>query len=117
MSPVKTQLFTDTFTFSNPTTRQKRKKLRPPRLPLTQEQLDKRRQYEANRANTPEHKLTLHKSQAKRRLKAIESDLCVQCYDKAIPGPTKCPTCRDAHRWRVNAAATRKREAKAATKQ
>ena len=124
---IKTQLLTDTFEIT------KYRKRRPPlanyrrtyptkpktrRAPTPlqiQERLDKRRQYEANRPLTPERKQTWRKSHAERRQKAKENGLCVQCFETAIPGQTKCEPCRDYHRRRVNAAAAKRREAKAAT--
>ena len=59
---------------------------------------EKRREYERQWAQTPEHKELMRRSTQERRDKAKLLGICVECGAPPIPDETRCQTCSNRHR-------------------
>ena len=101
--------FQHTFDLTWPETRKKPRKVRKPkpkkeraRKPrvstrTVEEQTEARREYDKARSQTPERKEAGRLRARQVRLERKEAGQCQACSNEAIPGQTRCESCRDKH--------------------
>ena len=72
---------------------------RKPRVPTrtAEEQIEARQEYDKARSQTPERKEAGRLRVRQVRLERKEAGQCRDCSNEAIPGQTKCESCRDKH--------------------
>ena len=88
--------FQHTFDLTWPETK---KKPRKPRVPTrtVEEQTEARREYDKVGSQTPERKEVGRLRARQVRLERKEAGQCRDCSNEAIPGQTRCESCRDKH--------------------
>ena len=83
---------------------------RKPRVPTrtAEEQTQARRDYNKARSQTPERQEFKRLQEKKARQERKAAGLCKTCPNPAIPGQTRCDTCRDKHNQSRNRSMERK---------
>ncbi len=94
------------FEISRPEPKKKPRKPKPrkprarkPRVPTrtAEERIEARREYDKARSQTPERKEADRLRARQVRLERKEAGQCRDCSNEAIPGQTRCESCRDSH--------------------